>query len=101
MLAPVLEHVHERVAHLTWRGQVTRVVPFFPDASTPAKSAVDRLRDPDREPLDSPLERVDAVALDEQVNVIALNTEVQQSKSAVRCACKCCTHREEDVVASQ
>jgi hypothetical protein len=101
MLATVVEDVHERVTNFLRRHQVPRVVAFVPDSPAAMERPVDRLRDADREALDPAPERHRVVTFDEQVDVIALNAELQQPESSARSTRECPAHRPEDAFAAE
>ena len=72
MFAPVVENVDQCIAHFTWRAKRPRVVTITPHASGAPKRAVDGLRDPDRESLDTALEPRRLVRLYQQMQMIRL-----------------------------
>jgi hypothetical protein len=72
-----------------------------PDSSPQTEGAIDRLRHPDREPLDSASKCDGIVRFDEHVHVhvhvIQLDTEVQHTETAAGCMREGATDRAEDV----
>ena len=78
VLSPILEHVHESVAHLARRPQKPRVVAVAPHASGATERTVHRLRHPDGQPLDASPDAAGPVRLDEEMNVVSLDAEMKQ-----------------------
>jgi len=79
MLSPILEDVDERTTDLARcleRARMISVVPYLP---TPPERAIDRLGDPDGEALNTAPESA-RLRLDEEVDVVALDAEVEQPK---------------------
>src|SRR5262245_29837591 len=88
MLPPVLQDVHERMPDLTRRRQLAGVVSVVPHLPAAAEQAIDRLRDADRQPLDTAAQRGQPVAFEDQVDVIALDAELDESEAFPRCSGK-------------
>jgi hypothetical protein len=82
MLAPVHEYVDDRVAHFARGRQRTCMVPIAPNAASPDDHAVHGARQADAQSDDATGEGDLVTRLDEQVDVVALNREVQDSKPA-------------------
>jgi hypothetical protein len=80
MLAPVQQHVDEAVAYLTWRPERAAMVAVRPDATPTVELAVDRLREPDAEPLHPTSERLRPLCLGEEMHVIGLDRKVHDAK---------------------
>ena len=55
-----------------------------PDPAMPSQRAIDRLGDADRESLDTAPETAGIIRLHQQMNVIGLDTELEQTKSSDR-----------------
>jgi len=70
-----------------------------PHLAPAAERTVDRLRNPDREPLDAAAKLVGPVALHEEMDVVALDAVVEQSESILRCLPECRSRGGEDVIA--
>jgi hypothetical protein len=68
-----------------------------PDSSRQTQRAIDRLRHPDREPLDSASKCDGIVRFDEHVHVIQLDAEVQHTETAAGRMREGATDRAEDV----
>jgi hypothetical protein len=101
VFAPVLEHVHERVAHLARRGEIANVMPVSPHTPVPPERTIDGLCEADGEALDAATKGFHAISFHQQVDVIDLNAELQQPKPAMRGAPERCTHPREDVLATE
>ena len=84
MLAEVVQHVDQRIPHLSWRGEGTRVIAVAKDATLSPEDAIGGLGDADGEPLDAAGEGSGAVGFDQQVHVIGLHAELRQRK----CSCE-------------
>ncbi len=80
VFAEVVEHVDERVAHLARRPQETGVVSVSPDPAATSESAVHRLRYPDREAAHAALEARRLVRLHQQMQMVGLDAEMQNTK---------------------
>jgi hypothetical protein len=78
------QHVNERVPHRPRRGQRARVAAVTPDRTSPTQRTVDRAGDADRQPAHSATEREFAVCLDDQMQVIILHAELNDTKAASR-----------------
>jgi hypothetical protein len=77
----VTEHVDERVAHLTWRGQLAAVPALRPHLASATKRVVEALGERDREAAHARTEHVVRVglpadSLDDEMYVILLNGEL-------------------------
>jgi hypothetical protein len=81
MLAPVLQHIQERVPYLPRRGERPRVVAITPDSTLAPEEAVDRPGDPDREPLNTAREPRRPVGLHQQVEMIGLDAVVEEAEA--------------------
>jgi hypothetical protein len=76
MLAVVLQNVNEHVPQLTWRPDRPPVVPLGPHLARALEDTIERASKPDREALTPATKRVAVVGLDEQMDVIALDAEL-------------------------
>src|SRR5580765_4245204 len=101
MFPPVLEHVEQRVPHLARRRERPKVVAIVPDPSVSSERAIDRLRDTDRQALDAAAQLTKPVVLEDQVDVVALNAEMEQPKSFRGRLRERRSDRHEDAVAPQ
>jgi hypothetical protein len=79
VLARVPEHVAESVPHLARRREHALVEAIGEHLALPRHHAIDRPRDPDREPLHAPRQRLLARRLGDQVNVVALHRDVDEA----------------------
>lgn len=84
VLAPVAEYVDQRVPHLARSRERTRVVAIAPHASAPIEHAIHRPRDADGEPLDSTRAPRRRVRFHEEMEVIALDREVEKPEVSAR-----------------
>src|SRR5687767_10353562 len=81
--APIAEHVRQRVTHLTRPSQEVRVIAVAEYATAPPLAVlvhdrrIEVLRRRDAEALDPFRERLAAVCLDDQMQVIALDADVR------------------------
>jgi hypothetical protein len=80
MLPPVLQDVHESETNLPRSFERAGMVAVAPDAPASSESPVDGLGYADCQPLNSASQRVTVLCLDEQVHVILLHREVQESE---------------------
>jgi hypothetical protein len=60
------------------------MVPISPDPAAPAEHLVDRACDANRQGADTARERSPVVGLDDEVDVIVLDTELEDAKARVR-----------------
>jgi hypothetical protein len=77
------------------------MVAICPDGASTAEDAIHRFRQADREPLTTTRDAVAAIAFDEQVKVVSLDTEMNEPESIVRGLGKRAAHGSEDGGASQ
>ena len=82
----VLQHVAEDVAHLPRRPHRHRMVAVAEHAPCPADAPVQSARCADREPLDSARQPLGGVGLAHQVDVVALDREVDDAKAVLLAA---------------
>jgi hypothetical protein len=82
MLPPIVEHVDEGVAYFARRTEEPGVEAVCPDSSVATEHAVDCLGDADGEPLESARESYGRVRFDQQVQVIALDAEVDDAEAS-------------------
>ena len=84
MLPPVLQDVYERVADFARRRQLAGVVAVVPHLPAAAEHPIDRLREANRQPLNSVPERGEPVAHENQVDMIALDAELNEPEFSCR-----------------
>lgn len=84
MATPVVQHVRQLVAHLLRAGDVDAVITVSEHLSTPAQLVVECTSRQDLEALDPARDIHRAVALDEQMNVVALDGEVRNAERGAR-----------------
>lgn len=104
MLAEVGEYVGERVADLARRSQGVPVPPIGPKCAVAREELVDVKRDANRQALHAPRERALVARFDDEVDMIALDGELQQAKPldiATRCARQGESHRGKYMLAAQ
>jgi len=101
MLPPVLQNVDECMTDVARGRQVTTMVSIVPYLPAAAEHAIDRLGDANRQPLDATAQRGHSVALEDQMDVIALHTELNESKLVGGCSRECRTDRREEAVLSE
>jgi len=101
MFAEVLQDVDESVPDLARRPERSRMKAIRPDLAVAPERAIDRLRDADGETLHAATERDDAVAFDEEMDVIPLDAEVYDPEPSSRCSRERRSDGTEDVVAPQ
>jgi hypothetical protein len=80
MLPEVQQYVRNSASGLGGRAQRVRVVAATPYGAVPPDGTVDGFRGASRQSLNAGDERAGVVAFDDQVNVVALNREVGDSK---------------------
>jgi len=80
VLPPVLQHVQQSVTHLAWCPEHTSVMPVGPDSSAAADDPIYRLRDANAETLQPTPKPAGTVGLDEQVHMVRLHAEMQQTE---------------------
>jgi hypothetical protein len=83
VFAEVVEHIDERVPHFAGRREEARMEAISPDATVSVKRTVDRLGDPDCESLDPAREASRVVSFHQQVQMISLNAELQNTEPIV------------------
>jgi hypothetical protein len=76
MFAEILQDVHQSVPDLARRDERSRMKTICPDLAATAERAIDGLGDANGESLHAATERDEAVAFDEQMDVIALHAEM-------------------------
>jgi hypothetical protein len=77
MLAPVVEHVDERIAYLARRAEQPGVEAIRPHSTAAPERAVDGLGDANGETLNATSETRGRVRFNEQMHVIALDAELE------------------------
>jgi len=70
-----------------------------PQLPAPTEHAIDRLGDTDGESLDAAAQLAGPVGLDDEMDVIALDTVMEQSKPFVRCPRECRSRGGKDIIA--
>ena len=88
VLSPVRQHVNERVPHFARRRKCTRMVAVAPHAATTLKDTVHPSRQADREPARTPRERPLVGCFYEQVDMVGLHREMDETKSRARAKCE-------------
>ena len=101
VLAPVLEHIDERVPHFSRCSEPTCVVPVAPYRAAPPERTVHCLRHTDGESLHPRPEASGGVSLHEKMDVVRLDAEVQESEFVVRGRSQGGAHHGEDARAAQ
>jgi hypothetical protein len=81
VLSRVQQHVRERSPHLAWRAEHAVVVAAVENRSTAAKDAVDRPRETRSDALQPIAERMNALRLDQQVDVVVLERVVDDPEA--------------------
>src|SRR5262249_61692543 len=95
MMLPVLEPVDDRVAGRARTAQHACVITLREYAATASEPPIDRARDADRQSLHATRERLCVVGLDDEMDVIRLYREVDQSRRARRGRNGCAGSRSE------
>jgi hypothetical protein len=80
MLSEILQDVDQGVPHFARCPECAGMEAVCPNLSAAADGPIDRLRDADGEPLHAATQGDEAVAFDQQMDVIALHAEVDDSK---------------------
>lgn len=83
MLFAIEEHVDQGIAHFAWRTQGTCMISIRPNAPARGQPSVQAPRHADAESLHPAGEAPAVVGFDEQVQVIGLNAEVNDTKKAL------------------
>jgi len=86
---------------LARRGERSQVISVRPYSSVAAKRAVDRLRDANRKALNATTKRHVSVSFEEEVDMIALYAEVEESEAFGRSSRERASHCTEDIVATE
>ena len=97
MLAPVLQDVDERMPYFARRRERAHVVSVRPDGPVAAEHPVDRLGDANREALNAAPERIGRVRFQEEMDVVSLDTVVEQAEPVPRHLRERSSDRDEDV----
>jgi hypothetical protein len=79
MLPEIHENVHDGRPHLTRRREIAPVVPITPDSAATPDDAIDGAGDGGGEPLQAPREGGAGGGLHDQMDVVSLNTEVNDT----------------------
>ena len=77
------QHIHERVPHRARGGEWAGVIAILPHGAAPAEGAVDRPCYADGEAAKAPAERPRIVRLDDEMHMIVLHAELEDSEAAV------------------
>jgi hypothetical protein len=97
----VQQHVGDRVSHFPGSLQFSRVIAISPDFAVTPKRFVNRFGDPDRKTL-HPTRYTQLInRFDDQMDVISLNREVQNSEIAALSEPNCVPNREVCLVIPQ
>jgi hypothetical protein len=83
VLAVIHQYVHERVPHRPRGGERPRVVPVAPDGAAPTEGAVDRPRHPDGKPPEAAAEHSRVIGLDDEMEMVVLDTELEEPEPTV------------------
>jgi hypothetical protein len=78
VLAPVVEHVDQRVPHFARRPEHPRVISVSPNRAATVEGSVHSLGNPDGETLKAAAKTRRTIRFDEQVHVIALDAELKE-----------------------
>ena len=84
VFAPILQDVQERVPDLARRSERMGMIAIGPDWTATGKRAVDRLGDPDRQALSTAREPRRPIRLQQQVEMIGLDTVVEETEVVSR-----------------
>ena len=76
VLHPVLQHIHQGIAHLPRRRQSPVVKPIREHRSLPLPQLIEPLGEADQQPLHPPRQRLPVLRLHDPVNMRILDTEV-------------------------
>jgi len=101
MLAPVLQDVDERMPYFARRGEHTHVISVRPHGPVTAEHPVDRLGGANREALNAAPERIGYVRFQDQMDVVSLDTVVEQAEPVPRRLRERGSDRDEDVAAPE
>lgn len=80
VLAEIQEHVDKSQADFARRSQGMGVITLGPDGATTFESAIDGARTPDAEPLQTAREIAAAIGFDDEVQMVRLDREVNDSE---------------------
>jgi hypothetical protein len=97
MLAPVLQDVDERMPYFARRRERAHVVSVRPDGPVAAEHPVDRLGDANPEALNAAPERIGRVRFQEEMDVVSLDTVVEQAEPVPRRIRERSSDRDEDI----
>jgi hypothetical protein len=81
VLSSIQQHIAKGPAHFTRRLQRTRVIAIREQPTAPPQPAIDRLGDANRKPLHPARERAAITGFRQQVQVVALNREMDQPEA--------------------
>ena len=95
MLAEVEEHVDHADPHVPRRHERSGVIPVAHDVPSAAESAVDRERQPDREPVHATAGAPRLIAFDDEVPVVLLDRKMDHAKAIDRSPCDGASERAE------
>src|SRR5581483_6167711 len=101
VLPAVREDVHERVADRPRRVEGSRVEAVSPDRTAPSEDAGQRAGDADREAPKTAAEGSAVIGLDQEMKMVILNTERDDSEVVARGRSEHGAHRGEDAFRSQ
>ena len=98
MFFPIVKHINESIPDFARRPQGSRMKSVAPDATAPSEDAVHTLRDAYGESLQPAGEHADVQCLDEEMDVIVLDRELQNSETVARRLCQPSADGREDRV---
>ena len=101
MLAPVLEDVDECVPDLPRSLERSHVISVRPYSAVAAQRTIDRLGDANREALNAASQSNVSVRLEKEVDVIALNAEMDDAEPVGRSLHERGSDGAEDVIAAE
>ena len=84
VLAAIHKNVNQRVSDLARRPQGSRVKAIAPDSAATTKHAVDRPGDANGKTADPMPERLRIIGLDDEMEMVVLNTELKDPKAPAR-----------------
>ena len=96
MFPPVLQHVDQSIPDLARGLERPRMVAVGPDSAPAAEDPVHRLGEPDRETLDAPGESAAVGRLHDEVEVIVLHGELQNTETTSRSQYEAAAERAEE-----
>src|ERR1043166_5502537 len=101
MLLPILHDVDVRSPHFARSAEASRVVPVAEDLPAATEGAIDRSRHPNDETLYPTPEIERAVGFQQQMQMVHLHAEVQDSERRAGRVCECSADGAEDAGVAQ